>query len=88
MEIVIAATASTWRLSVKIGDLVRWKQESFIDDDLGIVTEVAEYSTAHKHAYLGTKMATVLWQKKTYQGAPARIRVYFLEVVNEVSKSR
>ena len=68
---------------MKIGDLVRWKQESFIDDDLGIVTEIAEYPTTHKHVFMGTKMATVLWQKKTYQGAPARIRAYFLEVVNE-----
>ena len=70
---------------MKVGDLVRWKRENFVDDDLGIVVEVIECSTAHKHAFLGTKMATVLWQKKTYQGTPAKIRAYFLEVVSETA---
>ena len=67
---------------MKVGDLVRWKQEQFMDDDIGIVMEVPEYPISNDQFDLGDRMITILWQKRHNFKTLAKIRAHYLEVVS------
>tara|TARA_R110002110_G_scaffold40590_2_gene129807 strand:- start:1112 stop:1345 length:234 start_codon:yes stop_codon:yes gene_type:complete len=70
---------------MKVGDLVRWKQSSFINDDYGIIVEVPDMQVAESQFDSGELMVTVLWNDPSRiasHSARWRIRAHYLEVVN------
>ena len=78
----------TWRWCnenediMKVGDLVRWKQSNFINDDYGVIVEIPEGPVSESQFDSGQVMVTVLWNKQSNHNAKWRIKAHYLEVVN------
>ena len=67
---------------MKVGDLVRWRQSNFINDDYGIVVEIPDSPVAESQFDSGQFMVTVLWNKDKTGFKKWRIKAHYLEVVN------
>ena len=67
---------------MKVGDLVRWKQSNFINDDYGIVIEIPEHQVAESQFDAGEVMVTVIWNKNKIGFKKWRIKAHYLEVIN------
>tara|TARA_Y100001973_G_C5180306_1_gene324457 strand:- start:196 stop:483 length:288 start_codon:yes stop_codon:yes gene_type:complete len=67
--------------AMKIGDLVTWRQSSFLSDDYGVVVDISEVDYGEDQYDSGSAVVTVIWNNAQKNKMKWRIRAHYLEVI-------